>query len=206
MAGVTITLADGTTLQARAAIVALPLNVWADVTFDPPLVPPKQRAAAERHPGEVSKVLAVVAGAPTSYLGAAWGTPINAGFVTKPAGEHRLFMGFSVQDRVDLADHTAVAAAVNAHLPEATVVTTDGHLYEVGDSRHDWVRDPYSKGTWLAVPPTWFSDGTFEALRETEGRVAFAGSDIAAEGAGWIEGAIASGAAAAADAATLSTT
>ena len=62
--------------------------------------------------------------------------------------------------------------------------------------------DPYSKGTWLAVPPTWFSDGTFEALREPEGRVAFAGSDIAAEGAGWIEGAIASGAAAAAHART----
>lgn len=187
--GVTVALADGTTLRANAAIVALPLNVWADVVFDPPLAAPKQHAAAARHPGEVSKVLAVVADAPDSYLGAGWGTPINAGFVTKPAGEHRLFMGFSVQDRVDLSDHAAVAAAVHAHLPDATVVTTDGH---------DWVGDPYSKGTWLAVPPTWFSDGTFEALRAPEGCVAFAGSDIAAEGAGWIEGAIASGAAAAA--------
>jgi len=192
--GVTVALADGRTLQAGAAIVALPLNVWADVVFDPPLAALKQRAAAQRHPGEVSKVLAVVADAPASYLGAAWGTPINAGFVTKRAGEHRLFMGFSVQDRVDLADHAAVAAAVNVHLPDATVVTTDGH---------DWVHDPYSKGTWLAVPPTWFSDGTFEALREPEGRVAFAGSDIAAEGAGWIEGAIASGAFAAAHAVSL---
>ena len=40
----------------------------------------------------------------------------------RPAGDDRLFMGFSVQDRVDLSDHDAVAAAVNAHLPEATVV------------------------------------------------------------------------------------
>ncbi|MEP6758720.1 MAG: FAD-dependent oxidoreductase [Actinomycetota bacterium] len=104
--GVIVTLADGATLRAGAAIVALPLNVWADVQFDPPLASAKQRAAAERHPGEVSKVLAVVAGAPTSYLGAGWGTPINAGFVTKPAGEHRLFVGFSVQDRLDLSDQT----------------------------------------------------------------------------------------------------
>ena len=55
----------------------------------------------------------------------------------------------------------------------------------------------------MAVPPTWFSDGTFEALREPEGRVVFAGSDIAAEGAGWIEGAIASGVAAASQTATV---
>jgi monoamine oxidase len=187
--GVTVTSADGSSVHARAAVVALPLNVWADISFDPGLSEPKHRAATQRHPGEVSKVLAVVADAPATYLGAGWGTPINAGFVTKSAGDHRLFMGFSVQDRVDLRDRDAVAAAVRAHLPEATVVATDGH---------DWVGDPYSKGTWLAVPPSWFSDGTFEALREPEGRVAFAGSDIAAEGAGWIEGAIASGAAEAA--------
>src|SRR5436190_6741398 len=84
-----------------------------------------------------------------------WDTPINAAFVTKRAPEGRLFMGFSVQDRVDLADPDAVARAVNAHLPEATVVTSDGH---------DWVRDPFSKGTWLATPPGWFGDGTFEVL------------------------------------------
>src|SRR5436190_23224599 len=110
-----------------------------------------------------------------------WDTPINAAFVTKRAPEGRLFMGFSVQDRVDLADPDAVARAVNAHLPEATVVTSDGH---------DWVRDPFSKGTWLATPPGWFGDGTFEVLETPQGRLAFAGSDIASEGAGWDEGAI----------------
>jgi len=118
-----------------------------------------------------------------------WNTPINAGFVLRPAGDGRLFMGFSVQERVDLADHDEVIAAVNAHLPDATVITTDGH---------DWVNDRFSQGTGLSVPPTWFSDGTFDALAVPEGRIAFAGSDIAAEGAGWIEGAVGSGVAAAA--------
>ncbi|MGZ4131553.1 MAG: flavin monoamine oxidase family protein [Actinomycetota bacterium] len=187
---VRVTLDDGTALVAPAAIVALPLNVWADVEFDPPLAAPKLRAAGERHAGQVSKVLATARHAPDTFLGMGWDTPINAGFVTKrtPDGAH-LFMGFSAQDRVDLSDHAAVTEAVNAHLPEATVVATDGH---------DWVSDPYAKGTWLAIPPGWFSDGTFEALGEPEGRVAFAGSDIASEGAGWIEGAVGSGIAAAA--------
>jgi monoamine oxidase len=183
--GVAVTLADGSAMTASTAVVALPLNVWAGVTFDPPLAEPKLAAASRRQPGEVSKVLAMVRNAPASYLGAGWRTPINAGFVTKPAGDDaRLFMGFSVQPRVDLSDADAVAAAVRAHLPEAEVVTTAGH---------DWIDDPYSNGTWLSTPPTWFSDGTFEALTEPEGRLAFAGSDIAREGAGWIEGAIASG-------------
>jgi monoamine oxidase len=186
--GVRVSLDDGTTVRALAAVVALPLNVWADVAFDPPLADAKRRAADRRHPGEVSKVLAIVRGAPSSYIGAGWNTPINAGFVLRPAGNDRLFMGFSVQDRVNLADHAAVTAAVNAHLPDASVTTTDGY---------DWVGDRFSRGTWLAVPPTWFTDGTFEALSAPEGRLAFAGSDIAREGAGWIEGAIGSGIAAA---------
>jgi hypothetical protein len=135
----------------------------------------------------VSKVIAIVRGSPRTYIGAGWNTPINAGFVLRPAGDDRLFMGFSVQDRVDLADSDAVVAAVNAHLPDATVTVTDGH---------DWVADRFSRGTWLSTPPTWFSDGTFEALSVAEGRLAFAGSDIAREGAGWIEGAIGSGIAA----------
>lgn len=188
--GARVRLDDGSVLEAAAAIVALPLNVWADVAFDPPLAPPKRRAATERHAGEASKVLAVLRGAPDTFLGMGWDTPINAGFVTKPTPDGgRLFMGFSVQDPVDLADHAAVAKAIHAHLPDATVAATDGH---------DWVSDPYAKGTWLAIPPGWFSDGTFEALGEPEGRVAFAGSDIASEGAGWIEGAVGSGIAAAA--------
>lgn len=186
--GVTVTLVDGTLVRSEAAVIALPLNVWADVEFDPPLAEAKRRAADMRHPGRVSKVLAIVREAPETYVGMGWNTPINAGFVLLPAGDDRLFMGFSVQDRVDLADHESMSAAVNAHIPDAAVLSTDGH---------DWVGDRFSQGTWLSVPPTWFSDGTFDALAVPEGRLAFAGSDIAAEGAGWIEGAVESGRAAA---------
>jgi monoamine oxidase len=193
-AGVRVTTADGAAMTAAAAVIALPINCWADVVFDPPLDDAKRRVAAERHVGEVSKVLAVVRDAPETFLGIGWDTGVNAGFITKPAAEGRLFMGFSVQPRVDLGDHVAVAAAVNAHLPDAEVVTTDGH---------DWVTDPFSKGTWLAIPPGWFADGTFERLEQPEGRLVFAGSDIASEGAGWIEGAVGSGTKAAAAAAAL---
>jgi monoamine oxidase len=186
---VTVILATGEELTAGAVVVALPLNCWADVSFEPGLSPAKGRVADERHVGQVSKPIAIVRDAPDTFLGTGWDTPINAGFISRAAGDGRLFMGFSAQDRLDLADGDAVRSAIEAHLPDSEVVITDGH---------DWVSDPYSKGTWLAIPPGWFGDGTFDRLSEPEGRLAFAGSDIASEGAGWIEGAIASGRAAAA--------
>jgi monoamine oxidase len=187
---VRVGLADGSSLTAGAAIVALPLNCWADVRFTPDLDAAKRRVADEGHVGQMSKVLAVVGNAPDTFLGTGWDTPLNAAFVTRAAGEgRRLFMAFSVQDRVDLDDHEAMAAAVRAHLPDAEVVATDGH---------DWVTDPFAKGTWLSIPVGWFSDGTFDRLAEPEGRLAFAGSDVAPEGAGWIDGAIGSGRTAAA--------
>lgn len=193
--GVTVTLDGGGALRASTAVVALPINCWSDVTFEPALAAPKARVAGERHVGQISKVIAIVEDGPASFLGTGWHTPVNAGFITRDAGPDRqLFMGFSVEDRVDLGDPGAVAAAVRAHLPAANVVVTDGH---------DWVTDPYAKGTWLSIPPGWFGDGTFERLTEPEGRVAFAGSDIALEGAGWIEGAVASGTAAAAHCVSL---
>jgi monoamine oxidase len=194
-AGVSVTLDGGAGLRAGAVINALPINCWRDVAFSPALTEQKARVAGERHVGEVSKVIAIVEGGPATFLGTGWDTPVNAGFVARDAGPGRqLFMGFSVQDRVDLADPAAVAMAVQAHLPSASVVATDGH---------DWVHDPFSKGTWLAIPPGWFGDGTFERLTDPEGRLVFAGSDIALEGAGWIEGAVASGRAAAAHCARL---
>jgi monoamine oxidase len=189
--GVTVTLESGDTLRSSTAIVALPLNVWADIDFAPSLAEPKRRAAAQRHVGEVSKVISIVRGAPNTYLGSGWDTPISAGFITKAAEDGHLFMGFSSQQRANLDDRSELAAAIHAHIPESEVTWAGGH---------DWIADPYAKGTWLSVPPTWFSDGTFDALREPEGRLLFAGSDIAAEGAGWIEGAVGSGRAAAADA------
>jgi monoamine oxidase len=182
---VTVTLEDGSTVVAGAAIVALPLNCWGDLEFRGVKLPPaKRKIATDHHVGEVSKVLALVDGAPSTYLGMGWNTPVNAGFVADRADGAQMFMGFSVLPRIDLDDRDAVVAAVGAHLPDATVTATAGH---------DWIGDPFSKGTWLAIPPGWFSSGVFEELSTPLERIAFAGSDIAREGAGWIEGAVGSG-------------
>jgi monoamine oxidase len=61
---------------------------------------------------------------------------------------------------------------------------------------HDWINDPFAQGTWVAAPADIADAFSAEAWKP-EGRIAFATSDIAAEQAGWFEGAVRSGEAAA---------
>lgn len=186
---VAVDIAAGGEVRARAAIVALPLHVWVDVAFDPPLGEAKRRAAVNGHAGASTKVLAVTEGAPAGLLGVGWPAPLQAVIVGAEVPGGRLVTAFSGTRAIKAEDRDAVERAMQAYMPGARVLVTDGH---------DWVTDTYSKSTWFAAKPGWYTDPP-SARASIEGRVAFAGSDIAAEGAGWIEGAVHSGSAAAAD-------
>jgi monoamine oxidase len=182
---VEVALDGGAVLRARAAVVAMPLNVWRDVRFDPPLGAAKSGAAATGQPGHSSKVLAVARGVPGGLGAIGWDVPLQAMVATRPVGDDaQLVVGFAGRGRVDGDDPEAVRAAIRCYAPEATVIA---HGW------HDWTSDAYARGTWCALPPGWLTDGTFAALESPEGRLAFAGGDLAPDGAGWIEGALASG-------------
>lgn len=183
--GVEVTVEGGATFRGPAAIVALPLNVWRHLTFDPPLDGGKARAAGEGQPGHSTKVLAAARQVPDRLAALGWGVPLHAMVALRPIGDDaQLLVGFDGLSRLDPSDLEAVTAAVRAYAPAAEVIAHGGH---------DWNADPFARGTWLALPPRWTTDGTFDALREPVGHLAFAGGDIAERGAGWIEGALESG-------------
>jgi monoamine oxidase len=184
--GVEVDLAGGGSVRAAAAVIALPLNVWADVAFDPPLGATKRRLAEQGHAGRTVKTIAVAEGVAEPFMGHGWGLPIQAAVSLEDTPEGTLVMGFSGAGPIDPTDRDAVEQALRRFVPDLTVVASDGH---------DWIGDPYAKGTWLAFPPGWLAD--FDELRVPQGRLAFAGGDIAERGAGWIEGAVASAHAAA---------
>jgi monoamine oxidase len=75
-------------------------------------------------------------------------------------------------------------------LPDAVVLAADGH---------DWNRDEWSRGTWFAPAP----GQSAAELAASEGRLLFAGGDVSPNTAGTIDGAIATGRAAAAEALAL---
>jgi monoamine oxidase len=182
---VEVDVEGGAILRSRGVVVAVPLNVWRDIRFDPPLGTAKSRAAASGHAGHSSKVLAIARGVPAGIGAVGWGVPLQAMVAMRPVeGAGQLIAGFAGRGRVDGDDREAVQTAVRAYAPDAEVVASGWH---------DWSADPFARGTWCALPPGWLTDGTFAALEVPEGRLAFAGGDLAPDGAGWIEGALSSG-------------
>jgi hypothetical protein len=182
---VTITTAGGDVV-AGAALVAVPLNTLASIVFDPPLSPLKEEAAAGGSVGLGVKVWATLRGEyPSSFSTAPDRFPLTYAQTEGATPEGRpLVLAFGPSaERLPLDDRAAVAAAIEDMLPGAVVEAVGGH---------DWVRDPFSRGTWAAFAPgTWLRWAP--ELERPEGRIAFAGSDMARGWGSYMDGAIETG-------------
>jgi len=188
-AGVTCVARDGRVLTARALVLALPLNCLPAIAATPPLPGPVADAAGA-NAGAAVKLLMLAGGIEPHGIAVGAGPGLNWLYADELRDGSVLVTGFGWQDeRHPLDDDGSVARALAAFYPAAELA---------GWARHDWIGDPASRGTWLTAPA-----GRVELLDPARfrpaGRIAFAGSDVAAEQAGWFEGALRSGAAAADD-------
>jgi monoamine oxidase len=179
--GVRVSTAAGDTYEAAAAVVALPVNVLDAIAFSPALAAPR----VAHHPGRSVKTWLLAAGLsePVRCLAA-------EGPVAYLRTERILEDGRSVLVAFGPGARDEVPAAVEELLPGAEVLATDGH---------DWNADPYARGAWYSPGPGQLDAG----LHEPVGRLRFAGGDVSQDQFGTIEGAIATGRAAAADVAAL---
>lgn len=185
--GVRVTTRDGVTEAAGHAIVATPLNTWHDVRFSPPLSGAKREAAQAGHAGHAVKVWALAVDVPEHLAGVGseainW---LSEEFVL-PEGRLIVAIGSSA-DRLRATDRAGVEQELRRFAPDARVLATDGH---------DWNADEFAQGTWMTWRPGQ-PTRLHSALGEPEGRLVFAGSDLASEWTGMMAGALASGARAA---------
>jgi monoamine oxidase len=187
--GVTVICASGKTVKARAAICAMPLNALAAVTFTPKLSAKKHDAIARKHGGRSLKLWLKVKGVEPGILASGGPGGLRWLFSERKAIDgSTLVVGFALADgTLDPSDRTSVTASLARFLPEAELIAWDWY---------DWLGDPYARGTWVALPANapWIGDPD---VWGREGLVAFATSDFAETSAGWFEGAIRSGEAAA---------
>jgi monoamine oxidase len=184
-AEVTIRTNDGD-VSASVAIVAVPLNTLGTLAFDPPLAVLKQEAAATGSVGLGVKVWATLRdGYAPSFSTAPDRFPLTFAQTEAVTSHGRpLVLAFGPSaERLRLNDHARVAAAIEEMLPGAKVDSVGGH---------DWVRDPFSRGTWAAYPPGAWLRWAPE-LERPEGRIVFAGSDIARGWGAYMDGAIETG-------------
>ncbi|WP_344055652.1 NAD(P)/FAD-dependent oxidoreductase [Microbacterium lacus] len=181
--GVQITDARGDTFSCALAIIAVPVNTWGDIAFDPPLAGSRARLADERQPGRSVKVWMIVDGV-TDFVRTV--DPFG-GFAylrterLLPDGR-ALMVGFSHADAMPEVNEAVVADALRRVIPEATLVSIDAY---------DWNSDPYARGTWMAHKPGQWVDAL--ACEGRDGPLIFAGADIDHAAPGTIDGAVRSG-------------
>ena len=183
--GVEVHTRAGETLPARAAIVAVPLNALGAIEFDPPLREPKQEAIGLGQASRGIKIFIHARGEPVFQNAIKPGHPF--GYldteILYPDGT-QLMIGFGPDaETCDATDLAAVQRQLDEILPgyEAIAATA-----------HDWLADEFSQGTWAIHRPGWYTHHHGE-MQKPEGRVFFAGSDLANGWSGFMDGAIESG-------------
>ncbi len=184
-----VTCASGGKVKARGAIVCLPINALNAISFTPALSPEKSAAIARGHGGKAIKVWIKARGVAVGELATGGIDGLSWMFAERTADDGTtLIVSFGIADpKFDPDDRHAIAGALQRFFPDAVLVAWDWH---------DWVADPYARGTWVALPADMVEMAD-SANWQPEGRLAFATSDIAPDQAGWFEGAIIAGEAAA---------
>jgi glycine/D-amino acid oxidase-like deaminating enzyme len=192
--GAVVRSEDGGTYSAAVVVLAIPVNCWADVEVTPTLTRAKRNTVG--HAGTpAAKYWALVEGAPDGALlvadPVAYRGVYQSAVYTTIAGA-QLFAGYTVDGaETGVESREGIEAVVELLTPGGRVLAVDGY---------DWLRDPYAKGAWAGFEPGYLSRNHSD-LSEPEGRLFFAGSDIAMRFNSWIAGAIESGIRAAEDAA-----
>lgn len=187
---------DGTGFAARAVVVAVPINALGAIEFTPELPEAKRRAIAQGQASRGIKLFIRARGDRVLHNSIRAGHPF--GYLTTESlldGGDQLLIGFGPNaENYDAGDRAAVQRQLEQILPG----------YEVLDATaHDWLADPFSRGTWAIHRPGWY-EHHHAAMQKVEGRLILAGGDIANGWAGFIDGAIESGLRAGARAAALS--
>jgi monoamine oxidase len=183
--GVSVITTNSEVVNAKRAVVTVPLNVLNSVAFDPPLSSVKQEASELKHVGGGYKVFFEVDGDPGAVmtLSRSTNSPLIGSFTYKRGQQHSVLAGFSLEPGALEKPLSEWQTVLEEFLPGVRLLSTFGH---------DWGGDALSQGSWCTYRPGTF--GRFvDELPRPEGHLVFASGDTSEGWRGFIEGAIASG-------------
>jgi monoamine oxidase len=182
---VRLTLHNRAQITADFCILALGINQLAPIVISPSLSDAKRAIVNHGHCGRSFKIWIKAVGVQVGTLVTGNGEGIEFAFAERETPDGAtLIVGFGLMGgNADPGNGTWVRQQTSRLFHNAEVLASDWH---------DWVHDPFSRGTWVAAPV-----GLEQTLDtgnwQPEGRLYFASSDIAREQAGWFEAAIISG-------------
>ena len=167
-------------ILAGWVIVALPLNVLSHLSLDMPLPADAGRVIAEGHVGRAAK---------------GWGAATLSEPVESVGWPHAVEVYSRSGSRSDAICTFAVAKPDHDEaLAESWRVLAARHpdsAFHQQRLSHDWMADPFSRGSWLSSAPDQMR-GLHE-LADMPPPVLFAGGDLSRGWYGWMEGAVTSG-------------
>ncbi len=185
---VTVATTAGERHEAGAVVLATPIATWADIRVAPAIDGGKAEYAARPHGNRMAKVWLLAEGIPRDVFCLGAGEPLLFCAPQYDVDGAVLAVAFSSPPHLMATDRDSVEEALRRYFPEARVLAVDSH---------DWTADPFSRGGWQVHRPGQLSR-LHSSLQEPHGRISFAGSDTAVRWIGWFDGAIESGARAAA--------
>ena len=181
---VDVTTANGKHYAGRRIILAAPLNTLGDIEFTPSLPPALAELVREGHTGRCIKVWSKLSGSKHVFA-MGWPGIVECtvkGTVSVPDGERAIMASFGLAPDLAIDRPDLVQAGLDDLKLEATVEEVYGH---------DWIGDPYSKGTWLALRPG--QPPLHGRVESHWGAIHLAGADFSGVWSGWVDGAIESG-------------
>jgi pseudooxynicotine oxidase len=182
--GARVTSARGEVFTARSVVVAVPLNVLANIEFLPGLPAAKLEASRLGHTGRGVKFYVHVKEKIGKWLGQApYPHPITLAWTDHERDDGTVIVAFGPPNAIDVTDEAQVYQALRTLLPGVTLTAVTGY---------QWATDPYSRGTWCWYHPMQLTN-SFEALRAPHQCLFFASADWANGWRGFIDGAIESG-------------
>lgn len=182
---VTVTTTAGTTYRAPVAVLAVPVNVWNSIKFQPAL-PAAYTAVSARGISvpNVQKLWLLVTGNEGNFsTQPPEGSALGAVRPYKRTPEGLVMFAFAYDPNLDTSNPAVVQAELRKAVPGAHVVDV---------LAHNWALDPYSQGGWSCRWPGLLT-GLYPTVQKPLGRLAFATSDLANGWSGYMDGAIESG-------------
>lgn len=201
--------ADALTVEAAAAVVAVPPGTAERIEFEPELPADRSEVLRRMSPGDAVRMADVYDKAfwrDEGLTGEAWGPKLPFSFthdVSSPGGAPGVLATFFVGERArpirelspERRREVALAALVDCFGDRAA--RPRAHV------ERDWGSDEWTRGGYCSsmTPGLWSRYGS--ALRDPVGRLTWAGTETATEHAGYMEGALQSGERAASEALAL---
>lgn len=208
--GVTVT-ADGLTVRARRAIVAIPLAIASSIVYEP-LLPVDRALLHQRMPGGSVIKISIIYDEPfwradgLCGQSAAPGTPatltIDACTNTADPGIMCVITEGPAARRLTKMDEADRKAVIIGELIDRFGGKANAPLEF---HEQNWTTERYSGGGMISHAPTGVLTEFGYTLREPCGRVHWAGTESSAIMCGWVDGAIRSGERAAAEVMTADT-